>query len=61
MAWCAPVDALAPGRYLIAAVDEALIPDWPAPWLLDRIARLATHVGIVGRETLYVNLSVIDP
>ena len=37
---------IAPGAYLLAAVDDAVMDEWPAPTLLQRIASGATRVQV---------------
>jgi hypothetical protein len=48
-----------PGDYFVAAVDETLMDDWPAPALLDLIARSATRITLSLGETRTLPLTVI--
>jgi hypothetical protein len=51
-------ERLPPGRYAVAAVDEATMAGWPAPDLLDRLAASADVITIGVGQTLVHDLVV---
>jgi hypothetical protein len=50
------IDRLPPGDYWLAAVDDALLTDWPRPGMLSHLRGAATRVTINGGERLTFGL-----
>ena len=48
---------LAAGEYYVAAVDDAMLADWPSPALLRKLVDLATRVQVGPSERRVVNLT----
>jgi hypothetical protein len=44
------LEQIVPGEYLVAAIDEAAMADWPAPGFLDWIASRATRITLADGE-----------
>jgi hypothetical protein len=51
-------DGLPPGRYVVAAVDEATMDAWPAPALFERIAAEAETIALTTNQVVTKDLVV---